>query len=532
MAFNISYNIIAIDKFSRVGRKIAQSSKQLSNNFTNLGKSTKLAQKNMLGLGRVTDNVRQRVLQLGSALVAATGVNSIINFGQAMAKVKAISGATGEEFDSLRKQAKKLGATTIFSATQAAQGMEFLARAGFETKDIMSAIPGVLDLAASSNIGLAQAADIASNVISGFGLKASETSKIADILATAAASSNTDITQLGDAMKFVAPVAAAMGQSVESAAAAAGVLSNAGLQGSLAGTGLRKVFTSLVAPTSRGRKLFKAMGLDIRKLNPETNKLTDIVNRLAKANIGAGLATELFGDRGGPAILAMISQRKELEKLTNAFLNASGKAKEMADIMQKTLGGDIKALVSVFESLVLGLGDAGLEGAMRSIVQGITNFIRENYLLIKGLAKLGAIILGIKLAILSYGAAIKLWAVLARAAAAAQLFFNLAIFLNPIGLIIAGITAAVAAFFAFREELTALGNYLVNMVVPDWLTSLLNLGGTKIDAASTISGDAAIVNRNEFSGTLNIKGAPKGSSLQTTSTTPNMNVGMNMAGAY
>ena len=163
------------------------------------------------------------------ATVGAGAVKVAVDFEAQMSRVKAISGATGEDFEKLRAQAEELGAATSFSATEAAEGMENLASAGFTTNQILSAMPGLLDLAASDNLDLATAADIAASTLNGFGLEASQAAHVADVLAKAAADTNAGITDTGEAMKYIAPVAATMGQSLEEVTAAIGLMSNASI---------------------------------------------------------------------------------------------------------------------------------------------------------------------------------------------------------------------------------------------------------------------------------------------------------------
>lgn len=165
-----------------------------------------------------------------TALGALTGqaIKTAANFEASMSRVSAITGATTEQFEALEKQAMELGATTVFSASQAAEGMSFLAMAGFDTNEILAAMPGVLNLAAAGQMDLARASDIASNILTGFQLSAEESGRVVDVMAKAMTTANTNIEQLGYAMKYVAPVAASVGLSIEETAAAVGKLSDSG----------------------------------------------------------------------------------------------------------------------------------------------------------------------------------------------------------------------------------------------------------------------------------------------------------------
>ena len=194
--------------------------------------------------------LRKSFLAAGAGVAAVVGgvalaVRSFAQFESSMLRVKAVTGASEEAFLAMSEQAKNLGATTAFTAQQAAEGMGFLGQAGFTTNEIMSAMPSVLNLAAAGQLELADAADITAAVLRGFGKSATEAGNVADILATAAASSNTSVQEMGEGFKFVGPVASAMGISIEETAAAMAKLSDAGLKGSLAGTGLRQALVKL-----------------------------------------------------------------------------------------------------------------------------------------------------------------------------------------------------------------------------------------------------------------------------------------------
>ena len=197
---------------------------RLSENLDNTGQKLQTIGRGMSSFGR-TMSMRVTAPILG---VAGAALKVGMDFEEGMSKVQAISGATGEDFNNLREQARELGATTRFSATEAASGMEYLAMAGFETNEIMSAMPGLLDLAASSGMDLGRAADIASNIISGFNMEADEAGRVADVLAKGASTANTSVEQLGGAMKYAAPVASTLGLEMEGLTASVGFMSDAG----------------------------------------------------------------------------------------------------------------------------------------------------------------------------------------------------------------------------------------------------------------------------------------------------------------
>src|SRR5690606_35210965 len=243
--------------------------------------------------------------------VATASIKIGMDFEAAMSKVQALSGATGDELAALEKQARELGKTTVFSASEAAEGMTFLAMAGYDANQIMSSMPGLLDLAAAGQLDLARAADITTNIMSGFNMEADQTQAVADMLAAAAASANTSVEQMGNAMSYVAPVAAGAGLSIEETAAAIGILSNAGIQGERAGTALRGIIASLQNPTGQTAKALEALGLTADDVNPSIHSLTDILKTLEEAGMDSSQAMQLVGTTSGPALIAMMSQGSE-----------------------------------------------------------------------------------------------------------------------------------------------------------------------------------------------------------------------------
>lgn len=308
------------------------------------------------------------------ALVSAT--RTIAQFSQAMSTVQAITNATIIQFKDLREEAKRLGSTTRFTATQAADGMTFLARAGFEVDEVLGSIEGTLQLAQAGALDLARAADIASNVLKGFRLEVDQTARVVDVLALAANSSNTNVSQLGDAMKFVAPVAAGLGIKIEEAAAAIGALSDAGLQGSLAGTGLRRVLSELESPAKKTNDILRNLGLTADDVRISQVGLTNALITLRNAGVTTGQALELFGDRGGPAFEVLSSSIPTVIEMTAALQNAGGTAERIARIMDDNLNGALLAVKSAYEGFILALGDTGPESAATRFFNGLADAIR------------------------------------------------------------------------------------------------------------------------------------------------------------
>ncbi|WP_306151138.1 phage tail tape measure protein [Roseovarius sp. MMSF_3281] len=317
------------------------------------------------------------------------GVRTLADFEKQMSTVGAVSRASADELAAMRDIAADLGSTTEFTAKQAGQGLEFLARAGFSASEAVEAIPAVLDLATASAMGLGSAADISSNIMSAFAIEAENSAAVADVLAAASSRANTDVQQLGDAMSYVGPVASSLEVSMSDAAAAIGVLSDAGIQGSMAGTSLRRVLSSLANPTKDAVATLRSLGLEMENLNPQTNDLTEIVQRLSDAGLSAADALTVFGDRGGPAILALTSQTGRLEELTGALMDVEGESARMADTMRDNLGGDIDSLWSSIQGLIIALGDAGLTAVVRGVIKTITMLARGITTVVDAVADFG-----------------------------------------------------------------------------------------------------------------------------------------------
>lgn len=311
---------------------------------------------------------------------AALGIGAITReiatFDTSMSAVAAVTRATGAELEALRDVAKDLGDTTEFSAAQAADGLKFLGMAGFSARDAIAAIPDVLNLATAAQMDLASAADISSNIISGFGIATENAGDVADVLAAASSRANTDVSQLGQAMSTVAPISATLGISLEDTAAAIGVMSDAGIQGERAGTAMRGMLASLAGPTKAASDTLKQMGLTIRDVDPATNDLADILDKLRGSGMTASQAMTIFGREAASGALVLVDGAARVRDFGDELNTVEGEAQRMADTMRDNLGGDLQGLGSAISGLVIGMGEAGLTGAMRSSIQGATELTR------------------------------------------------------------------------------------------------------------------------------------------------------------
>ena len=333
-------------------------------------------------LGKVAAGVALGgIALLGAGL--ASSVKEGMAFTKTMSNVGAVSGAVGKDFEKLTQQAKDLGSTTKFTATEAAEGMTFLAQAGFKTVDILEAMPGVLNLAAAANLDLGSSADIVSNVLSGFGAEAKETGKFVDILTKTFTTSNTDLTQLGQAMKFVAPVAKGLGLSVSATASAIGVLSNSGIQGALAGTTLRGVLSSLANPTIAASKVMKNLGFSVFDAAGRMKPLPVIMGGIADATAGmtqeqrnSTLATLVGMQRQAGFQVLLAAGETGLQKYGDLLRDSLGTAAGVAATQLDNLSGD----VTLFQSAVSGLKIKTfekLEPVLRGIARAATRFLTD-----------------------------------------------------------------------------------------------------------------------------------------------------------
>lgn len=293
-------------------------------------------------------------------------------FESSMAKVRAISGATASEFAALEAQARKMGETTKFSASESASALEFLSMAGFTATQSIEALPGVLDLAASSGIDLGQAADIASNALTAMRLQIDDLGRVNDVFAATITSTNTNMVEMNEAFKYSASTAAATGTSIEQLSALIGLLANAGIKGSQAGTSLAFGMSTLLNP-SKGVK--KVLG----ELNVEVGQdLVTTFNQLEAAGATSAQIMEIFGERAGRSILALqgAGGAQGLANLTQQLQNSAGKAEELAKIMNDTTEGAFKRLGSVIESIQLDIFEesfSDLKDIVNLLSDGISN---------------------------------------------------------------------------------------------------------------------------------------------------------------
>jgi TP901 family phage tail tape measure protein len=331
--------------------------------------------------GIVSKGIVAATAAIGAMGAAIIKVGS--DFEAQMSRVKAISGATGEDFTKLTELAKKLGADTAFSASEAAAGMENLASAGFDANQIMGAMPGLLDLAAVSGGDVAAASEVAASALNAFGLEASKAGHVADIFARAAADTNAECLDMGEAMKYVAPVAKNMGLSIEETAAAIGIMSDAGIKGSQAGTTLRSALSRLAKPTKIMQAKMKELNLSFYDAQGNMIPLKDQVAMLQKSFSGltqeqkSNALVTLYGQESLSGMMALIeSGPDKLDDLTTSLINSDGAAREMAATIQDNLQGALENLSGSAETLGISIYES-LSGPLQDIVKEADGYMAQ-----------------------------------------------------------------------------------------------------------------------------------------------------------
>lgn len=311
--------------------------------------------------------------------VAAAKVGG--DFEAQMSRVKAISGATGSSFEELRQQAIDLGAKTAFSAKESAAGMENLASAGFDAKEIMEAMPGLLDLAAVSGGDVALASENAATALRGFNLDASQAGHVADVFAKAAADTNAEVGDMGEAMKYIAPVANSMGLSIEEVSAAIGIMSDAGIKGSQAGTSLRGALSRLAKPTDMMQAKMDELGLSFYDSEGKMKPLKDQIGMLKDAFKGLtpeqqqNALVTLYGQESLSGMMALIDKGPDkLGKLTESLKNSDGAADKMARTMQDNMNSSLEQMMGAFESAAIVIQKI-LAPAVRKIADAVSGLV-------------------------------------------------------------------------------------------------------------------------------------------------------------
>ena len=326
------------------------------------------------------------MVTLPLAMAVGSVTKKYMEFTKQMSAVQAVSGVGKEKFAELRKEAMRLGGTTKFTATEAAEGMEALARAGFEQEEILKATGAALNLAAADSMDLGKAASITANIIRGLGMDASEAGRVADVLALTSAKTNTNVTELGGAFKMAVSTSNMLGISVEETAAVLGKLADAGLKGTKGGTAFNNMMNKLLKPSKKAKKFLDDLGITMTTADGSMRKISDIVKDVTKGLDGikdsgerAAMGFELTGLRGVKAINALGNATKDndgLAGLEQQLKNAKGAAEAMAKTRLANMSGKLTLMASAAETLAIHIGDMfkGMDG---SALDGIVNGLQD-----------------------------------------------------------------------------------------------------------------------------------------------------------
>ena len=377
------------DKYDALQREIIETEQELRR-LQEEAASTSVALSKIDQAGKKMEAFGDSVTHAGQAIMPASmavaglgaaAVKTAADFDAGMSKVAAISGATGEDLDALRDKAREMGAKTKFSASEAASAMEYMAMAGWKTEDMLGGIEGIMNLAAASGEDLATTSDIVTDALTAFGLTAQDSAHFADILAAASSNANTNVAMMGETFKYCAPIAGALGFSAEDVAEAIGLMANAGIKSTQAGTALRTIMNNLSGEVKITGKALGEVTIATTNTDGSMRDLSDILadcrgafSQLSESE-RAQAAEALVGKNAMSGFLALMNAAPEdIEKLSTAIENCDGTAAQMAETMQDNLAGQLTILKSQLEELAISFGEM-LMPAIRAIVSKIQAFV-------------------------------------------------------------------------------------------------------------------------------------------------------------
>ena len=425
------------------------------------GEKLKTVGDNISNAGTKLLPVTAGVVGLGTA-----AVKTAADFDSAMSKVAAVSGAAGSDLESLRDKAREMGEKTKFSASEAAEAMNYMAMAGWKAEDMLSGIEGVMNLAAASGEDLAATSDIVTDALTAFGLTAADSGHFADILAAASSNANTNVSMMGETFKYCAPIAGALGFSAEDTAEAIGLMANAGIKSSQAGTALRTIMNNLSGDVKICGSAIGEVTVATTNADGSMRDLSDILADCRTAFAGltesekAQAAESLVGKNAMSGFLALLNAGEgDIEKLSSAIADCDGTAAGMAETMQDNLAGQLQILKSQLEELAISFGEL-LMPTVRMIVGWIQKFVDWLNSMDEGTRKvivtialvaaaIGPVLIIVGKVISAVGTIMTIIPKLAGVIGIVQKAFaalNAVMLANPIVLVIAAVAALVAAF--------------------------------------------------------------------------------------
>lgn len=423
---------ISQEQFATLQAEVTKTTKELEKLEKQAKQSASVLGDQFKAAGDKISKVGDKISGVGTALAPISGaavagftaaIKTTADFESQMSKVEALSGSTAEEMDALEAKAREMGASTKFSATEAGQAFEYMALAGWKAEDMTAGISGIMNLAAASGEDLATVSDIVTDALTAFGQSAEDAGHFADVLAAASSNSNTTVSMMGESFKYVAPLAGALGYSVDDVAVALGLMANSGIKASQAGTSLRTILTNLASPSDKVAKSMELVGVSLEDDEGNMLSFRDVLTQLregfgqikipidefqkaveeldrqleagevtqegydesllelmdraygAEGAMKAQAAAAIGGQRGLSALLAMVNASDaDLDKLTNAIDGSAGSAQTMAEVMQDNLAGQLTILMSQLQELAISIGETLMPSIM-GVVEKIQGFV-------------------------------------------------------------------------------------------------------------------------------------------------------------
>ncbi len=538
----ISTAIRFIDGFTRPSREVIQSMRQMGNEAIKAGKQIQNAGKTIANAGATLT----KAVTLPIAGVATAAVKTAADFEAAMSEVGAISGASGEDMAKLTAKAKEMGATTAFSASESAEAMKYMAMAGWKTADMTEGIAGIMNLAAASGEDLAATSDIVTDGLTAFGMAAKESGRFADVMAATSSNANTNVALMGETFKYCASTAGAMGYSVEDISVAIGIMGNAGIKGSMAGTTLKNTIANLAKPTDAQAAVMKKLGISLTDSSGNMKSFAEVMDNLRSSFSGlsetekAAAATTLAGKESMAGLLTIVNASTEdFDKLTAAINGSSGSAEEMAAKMLDNLNGQLTLLKSAVEGIAITIGNKLMPYVKTAVswVQKAADYINNlNDAQLDNIIKWAGIAAAIGPAIMVFGKVV-------TAVGTAQRIFGtitktianfggiMGVITSPAGIVIGVLAAiALAAFLIIKNWdkvkgfLQGVGNWFKNAFekagfsVEGFKRKFTSIGNTIGSIAGKIGGfckAVAGIFKKEFAGDIKAGAAEAGGILET-----------------
>lgn len=538
----ISTAIQFIDGFTRPSREVIQSMRQMGNEAIKAGKQIQNAGKTIANAGATLT----KAVTLPIAGVATAAVKTAADFEAAMSEVGAISGASGEDMAKLTAKAKEMGATTAFSASESAEAMKYMAMAGWKTADMTEGIAGIMNLAAASGEDLATTSDIVTDGLTAFGMAAKESGRFADVMAATSSNANTNVALMGETFKYCASTAGAMGYSIEDISVAIGIMGNAGIKGSMAGTTLKNTMANLAKPTDAQAAVMKKLGISLTDSSGNMKSFAEVMDNLRSSFSGlsetekAAAATTLAGKESMAGLLTIVNASTEdFDKLTAAINGSSGSAEEMAAKMLDNLNGQLTILKSAVEGIAITIGNKLMPYVKTAVswVQKAADYINNlNDAQLDNIIKWAGIAAAIGPAIMVFGKIV-------TAVGTAQRIFGtitktianfggiMGVITSPAGIVIGVLAAiALAAFLIIKNWdkvkgfLQGVGNWFKNAFdkagfsVEGFKRKFTSIGNTIGSIAGKIGGfckAVAGIFKKEFAGDIKAGAAEAGGILET-----------------